>query len=128
MAYDRTEIEAQAVKAIEEHKLTFFDEISLYVEPTRATLYEWGFDKLDTIKEAIAKNRIQKKKKMRNKWEDSENATLQIAAYKLIAEDEEIAKITMNKMELSGDKGGPIQTENKHVVEFHDFSNDKTKV
>lgn len=132
MAYDKAEIEKKALEAIIEHELTFFDEITLYVEPTRKTLYEWELHKSDNIKEALEKNRLKKKKKMRCKWEDSDNATLQIAAYKLIADDDEIAKITMTKTsnEHSGINGGAIQTETKHVVEFHDFTGkgNKTEV
>jgi hypothetical protein len=124
MAYNKTEIEAKAIQAIKENELTFFDEITLYVEPTRKTLYEWELHKSDNIKEVLEKNRLTRKKKMRKKWEDSDNATLQIAAYKLIADDEEIAKITMTKTsnEHTGKDGNPIQNEIKHVVEFHDFT------
>lgn len=122
MAYDRQKIEAKALKAIEENELTFFDEICLFVEPSRKTLYEWEMHKSDIIKEAIEKNRVKKKNKMRNKWGESDNATLQIAAYKLIAEPEEIDRITVNKFEHSGKDGGPIQTENKLIVEVHDYT------
>lgn len=128
MAYDKEEIVGKALKAIEENNITFFDDICLYVEPSRATLYDWELDKLDTIKEALGKNKIRRKKKMRDKWEESDNATLQIAAYKLLAEPEEIERITVSKVqsEQSGPNGGPIQTENRHVVEFHDMSNGDT--
>jgi hypothetical protein len=124
MAYDKGEILEQALVAIKEHKLTFFDEITLYVAPALSTLYEWKLEESDDIKNALRTNRISRKTKMRKKWEDSENAVLQLAAYKLIAEKEEIERLTMSKVssEQSGPNGGPIQTETKHVVEFHDFT------
>jgi hypothetical protein len=122
MAYDKGDIEDKALKVIQENKLVYFDELCLYLQPSRATLYNMGIDKLDSIKEAIGKNRVERKKKMRNKWEESDNATLQIAAYKLIAEDDEIAKITMSRVESTGKDGGAIQSDHKHVVEFHDFT------
>lgn len=102
MAYDKDKILEQCVAAIKEEKLTFFADISLYVEPTLSTLYEWEFEKSDVIKTELAKNRLASKKKMRARWEDSDNATLQLAAYKLIADKAEIDALTMNKVEQSG--------------------------
>src|SRR5687768_14600230 len=123
MAYDKEKIEAEAVKIIEKEKLTFFNDLQIYLEPAMSTLYEWGLEKSESIKKALAINRLSQKKKMRINWQDSDNPTLQVAAYKLLADDEELIKLTSSKHELSGDKGGPIKTENKHIVEFHDFTN-----
>jgi hypothetical protein len=107
MAYDKSEIEQKAIEAIKDNELTFFDEICLFVEPSRATLYNLELDKLDSIKESLAKNKLKKKNKMRKKWEDSDNATLQISAYKLLATDEELEKLTVNnnKNQHSGELG-----------------------
>jgi hypothetical protein len=124
MAYDREKVIEDALNAIKEHKLTFFEEIALYVEPSLSTLYEWKLEESEAVKNALKINKISRKVKMRKKWEDSDNAALQLAAFKLIAEKEEIEKLTMSKVanEQSGPNGGPIQTESKHVVEFHDFT------
>lgn len=128
MAYKKEQVVSQILKAIEKHKITFFDEICLYVEPALSTLYSWKLEEIEDIKAALAKNKISRKSKMRNKWEQSENATLQIAAYKLIADDEEIAKLNTSKVqaEHSGKNGDPIQTENKHIVEFRNMNSGNT--
>jgi hypothetical protein len=57
---------------------------------------------VETIKSELGKNKIKAKRKMRNKWSESENATLQLAAYKLIAEKEELDALTMNKLDHAG--------------------------
>lgn len=121
MAYDKDILEKQIIEAIEREELTFFSEIVLFVAVSRATLYNLEFDKLDSIKEKLDTNRVKHKNTMRRKWRDSDNATLQISAYKLLADDDELKKLTMNKVESSGLNGGPIQTESKHVVEFRNY-------
>ena len=47
------------------------------------------YNKNNELKEVLENNRIATKVKLRNKWEDSNNATLNIALYKLLANDEE---------------------------------------
>lgn len=96
--YNKEAILEECIKVIKEEKLTFFTDLCLFIEPSLQTLYDWEFEKLETIKSELKKNKLASKKKMRNKWEDSDNATLQIAAYKLIAEKEEIDVLTMNKV------------------------------
>jgi 23S rRNA G2069 N7-methylase RlmK/C1962 C5-methylase RlmI len=99
MAYDKEKIHEECIRVIREEKVTFFNDLAIYIEPTMSTLYEWEFEKSEDIKRELAKNKLRAKKKMRMKWEESENATLQIAAYKLIAEKEEIEALTVNKVD-----------------------------
>jgi hypothetical protein len=123
MAYDTAELERQILEVIEKEELTFFSEISLFIPASERTLYNKEMQEMQSIKEALEANKIRHKSKMRKKWRDSENATLQISAYKLLADDEELKKLTMNKVEASGPNGTPIQSESKHVVEFHNYAN-----
>ena len=128
MAYDKAELEAKAIEVIKKEKLTFFTDLQIYLEPSLATLYNLELEKLETIKRELAINRLSKKKKMRHKWEDSDNPGLQIAAYKLYADEDELIRLTSNKHEISDKDGKPIETVNKHVVEFRKMSNDSTDV
>jgi hypothetical protein len=98
MAYDRDKILNKCLEAIKKNKLVFFDEISQYVEPDRSSLYNWGFDKLDNIKQALEDNRVSYKSNMRNRWIQSDQPTLQIAAYKLMASDEEFERLTLQQI------------------------------
>ena len=100
--YNKEIIHKQCVEAIVKEGLTFFADLSLYVEPTLSTLYEWKFEQSEDIKNALSKNKLDSKRKMRRKWESSDNATLQLAAYKLLADKEEIDALTMNKVDTSG--------------------------
>ena len=104
MDYDKDEILNKCLKAIEEHKCTTFDEMSLYVAPTRQTLYNWGFDKFDVIKEAICQQKVTAKSRMKKNWQSPEAApALQIAAFKLMADDEEFGKLITNKSDVKAD-------------------------
>lgn len=96
MAFDKEKEFKNTLKRIEDNHVCFFGDIELYGGPTKSTLCKWKFHESDDIKELLAKNRAKKKKKMRDKWEDSENATLQLAAYKLMADDEELDRLTTN--------------------------------
>lgn len=98
MAYKTSDLEKQALKAIEENDLVFINEVSYYLPCSRATFYNQGLDKLDSIKETIEKNRIKIKSKMRKRWKDEDAPpVLQIALYKLIGTDLESDRINSQK-------------------------------
>lgn len=108
MDYDKDEILSKCLKAIEEHKCTTFDEMSLYVAPTRQTLYNWGFDKFDIIKEAISQQKVIAKSRMKKNWQSQEAApALQIAAFKLMADEDEFNKLITNKSDVKADVNIP---------------------
>ncbi len=109
MSYDPKEIEEQALKAIEEHKLLYFVELQAYLPCSRATLYNMGIDKLDSIKEALEKSKILAKAGMRKKWYESDNATLQLAAYRLASTPEEHRKLNQAYLDHTS-KGGAMAT------------------
>jgi len=122
MAYDKEELFKEVIEAIRENKLKHFNYIQGYVEPCTDTLYEMFPLKSvesDTIKRELGLNKITSKTKMRNKWEDSDNPTLQIAAFKLIADEEELQALSTNwqKNEHSGEINLP-------AIEFIKFKND----
>ena len=103
--YNKKDIEAKSLKAIKEHRLFFINDIPAYLPCCRATFYNLGLDKLDTIKDALEQNKIETKNSMRAKWYKSDNATLQIALMKLISSDEERRKMSQNYNEMSGRDG-----------------------
>ena len=108
MAYDKDEILQKCIKAIEQHKCTTFDEMSLYVEADRTTLYKWDFDKIDIIKDAIALQKVYAKSRMKKNWQREDAApALQIAAFKLMSDDEEFSKLTTSKSDVKADVNIP---------------------
>lgn len=111
MAYKTAELEKKALEAIEKHKLFFIDDLCAYLPCSRATFYNQGLDKIDTIKDALEKNKVEVKAAMRSKWFKSDAPALQIALYKIIGTDEESDRINSQRtkvdMSISSEK---IQT------------------
>ena len=105
MAYTTAVLKKKALKVIEENNLYFIEDIVTYLPCSKKTFYNHNLPDLPDIKEALETNRVTEKVKMRKKWADSDNATLQLAHYKLICNDEERRKISMNYNEHAG-KGG----------------------
>jgi DNA-binding transcriptional regulator YbjK len=101
MAFDKSELTRLALEAIEKHQLVFIDEVCTFLPCSRATFYNHEIDKLDELKEALNNVRTNMKSQMRNKWRDSDNATLQIGLMKLIATDEERKRLATGYMETT---------------------------
>ena len=90
MAKTRNQHEKDILKVIQEKKIFRISHIfSHYPDITRATFYNWNFDKLDSISNALLQNREKAKEYMLQKWVSSNNPTLQIAAFRLLADKEE---------------------------------------
>lgn len=108
MRYSKKKLEELALKAIKEEKLTWHDEVVAFLPIARSTYYHKQLDKLDTIKDAIDNNKIEMKAKMKHKWFQSDNATLQIALMKMIANDEEWDKLNTQKNKNENNNTGSI--------------------
>ena len=111
MAYKTAELEQKAIKAIKKENLIFFDEIASYLPCNRATFYNHKLDKLDSIKDILAKNKDTIKAALRNKWYNSDNATVQIALMRLVCTDRERRNLAVNYNEHTGADGEKIQIE-----------------
>ena len=107
MAYNKEEILEKAKEAIVEHRLFFIDDIVAFLPISRATFYNWDFDKLDELKELLNQNRTELKVSMRSKWYKSNAPALQMALMKLIASPEELRKLSMNH-QVTEDAEKPI--------------------
>jgi hypothetical protein len=99
MAYDKQDLINLALEAIKKNQLVFVDEVVTFLPCSRATFYNHELDKLDELKDAINNVRTSMKSQMRNKWRESDNATLQIGLMKLIASDEERKRLSTGYME-----------------------------
>ena len=100
MGKTKKEHEAGMLKVIKEHKLICFAHVfGYYTGISRQRAYQLGIDKLDTIKEALDENRVRTTSTLFNKWKDSDNPTLQLAAYRLACTDEERIKLNQQYIE-----------------------------
>ena len=102
MAYKTANIEKEALEVIKKHKLVFMHEVSTFLKCSKATIYNHKIEQLDTIKEALEANKINLKMGLRKKWYDSDNASVQIALYKLIGTDQESDRINSQKTNIGG--------------------------
>jgi len=77
-----------------------------YTDLGSAQFYNLELEKSESIKEAISKNKSKAVSYMLNKWVGSDNATLQISAFKVLCEDEDRKKLSMQF----------VESENRHEL------------
>ena len=102
MAYDRIKIYNQALDLIEKKKLFFIEDVVTLLPISKPTFYEFfevESNELNSIKEALDKNKIDIKNGLRNKWYMGNNPLTQMALYKLIGTEEEYHRIASTKTE-----------------------------
>ena len=98
MAYKTHELEQKALEVIQKNMLVFISDVCSFMNLSKQTFYDHKLDQLDSIKEALEKNKSTLKAGLRKKWYESDNATVQIALYKLIGSDEESDRINSQKV------------------------------
>lgn len=105
MAYDKEKIKKQLLANVEaDENISTFEDAASTVTPSRQTLYDWEFDKLDNLKSLIENNKRKVKQNLRKQWaKETASATLQLALYKLLATDEEKKSLSMEYREHSGE-------------------------
>lgn len=101
MAYNKKELEEQAIDVITKKRLCFIEEAVSYLPCNLKTFYNLKLHELQTIKEAIDKNKTSLKVGLRKKWYESDNGVVQLALYKLICTKEERENLTMNRVDLT---------------------------
>lgn len=102
MAYDKKKLAALAIKEIKEHNLFYADDVFAFLPCSKATFYNHKLEQLDDIKNLLEQNRIKTKTSLKAKWYKSENATLQLALFKLLSDDSERRALAMEYHEHSG--------------------------
>lgn len=102
MAYKTSELEEKALEVIQKNMLVFIHEVACFMNISNKTFYEHNLHELHTIKDAIDLNKSKLKAGLRKKWYSSDNATVQIALYKLIGTDEESDRINSQKVKHDG--------------------------
>ena len=99
MAYNKNEILQKALSAIDNEECVTIEEVLLFLPIATSTFYAWEMEKSEDLKDALNAMKVKLKKKMRRNWRDSDNATLQIAEFKLISSDEERDKLNTHKVQ-----------------------------
>lgn len=99
MPYDTKELEERALKVIKSKKLIFIEDISVMMGINKTTFYAHRLHENDEIMDEIIKNKINIRNGLRDKWYHNDNATTQLALYKLAAIPKELERLTMQKID-----------------------------
>ena len=115
MPYDTQVLKQKAIEAIKKNKLIFIEDIAAMLGINKTTLYNHfpidtdDFNELTTL---LNENKINLKVSLRKKWFDSDNATTQMALYKLCSTPEEHKKLQQNYTDVTSNNetiNNPIQ-------------------
>ena len=113
-----TKHEKGILEAIQKYPIFRFKDIFIHYKAcTRATAYNHNLDKLDSIKEAIYMNRRKGVTSLLAKWLNSDNATLQLAAMRLICDPDEHRALNQNYTNIRVDENNEVKPD----IDFDDI-------
>ena len=110
MAHDKEKILKQALAEAKKKERHFLQDVIAFLPCSTSTFYEFfpaDSEELESIKEFLAKNKIQTKIEIREKLKKGDKAAELIALYKLIATPEERMSLSMQHVDHTT-KGKPI--------------------
>lgn len=121
--YDKEKLLNQAKKAIKEERLIFIDEVVAYLPCSLDTFYKYfpvGSEESEELKQLINNNKIEIKKGLRKKWYEGDNATTQLALYRLTSTQEEHHKLNQNYTDhtSNGETINQVKDINLHIQDF----------
>ena len=99
MAYKTEDLFNTAIEQINKNKLFFIEDIIAYLPCRKSTFYEHFPNDSDYYKrmfEKLETNRTELKVSMRSKWYKSNAPALQMALMKLIANEDELRKLSIS--------------------------------
>ena len=97
----REELRQMILKLVKEKKLTYNKDIVALIPCSQEHYYALKLNDDDEINAIIRENIVNLKQKLKNKWEDSDNATLQTNLYRSIADDDEYRKLTKTSQDIT---------------------------
>lgn len=106
MAYSTEELIEKSLEVIKGKNIHFIEDLVSFLPCDKKTFYNHNLHEFPAIKAAIEINKLNIKNNLRKKWYDSDNATTQIALYKLLATPNELKALT--NQTISGDADNPI--------------------
>ena len=104
MPYDTKVLKQKAIETIKKNKLIFIEDIAAMLGINKTTLYNHfpidtdDFNELTTL---LNENKISLKVSLRRKWFDSDNATTQLALYKLCSEPDELKRLSTSHVDMT---------------------------
>jgi len=104
MAYDRKKIFEQAKDVIVKHKLFWIEDIVAFLPCDKTTFYRFfepESNEYNELKELLEQNRVELKVSMRSKWYKSNSPALQMALMKLLANKDELKRLSMQYSDVT---------------------------
>jgi len=111
--YNTEELFDKAKKIIEEEDVIFIEEIVTKLPCSLRTFYQHipgSSQKMQELKEMINVNKIEKKQGLRKKWYENDNATTQLALYRLLSIPQEHKLLNQSYVDhtTDGEKVGEV--------------------
>jgi len=104
MAYNTEELFKTAIEQIKKKRLIFIEDIIAFLPCRKSTFYEHFPNDSDYYKrmfEELEQNRTELKVSMRSKWYKSNSPALQMALMKLIANKDELKRLSMQYSDVT---------------------------
>jgi hypothetical protein len=119
MAYVKTELVDLAISVMAGEEIVTWGELwdSMGISPT--TAFKFELQEVEDIKNELQRHKTRRKKRLRRRWADSDNAALQIAEYKLLSDDDELARLNTQKVNAD------VNLSHKKVIFESDESGDQ---
>ena len=112
MAYKKEDLVKSSLKALKKNPdIIFIEDLCVEIGISKQTFYKKKMDEDDEIKEAFLKNKQDIKRDLRNKWRENDNATTQIALYRLASTPEEHRLLNQQYQEVTGKNGKDLPTQ-----------------
>lgn len=119
VAYDKNKLFEQAKQCIIDNPhVVFIDDVLIFLPCSKPTFYEHfkpDTNEFNDIKDLLHNNKTKLKLNLRKKWENMDNATVQMALYKLNATQEEREALSMTEVKV--ETKGETQTINFYLPE-----------
>ena len=105
MAYNKDDLKAKSIEVIKKNRLIFIEDVCAMIGISKPTFYSHfpvNLDDFNELSNLLDENKISLKVSLRKKWFDSDNATTQLALYRLCATSDEHRKLNQAYVDHSG--------------------------
>jgi len=115
----------KALEAIDEYKLFFVTDVAPMIGISVSRFYQLELEKVEAIKNALVRNKVEIKGTLRNKWYKSDAPALQMGLYKLVADEDEYHRLANTKMDITTREEQPIFQGISHKLNKDDSEENK---
>lgn len=115
----------EMLDVIKKKKIMRFSHCFAFVSFSSATAYNNGLEKVESIKEALVKNRTEGVNYLLQKWIMSDRDTLQIAAMRMICDSDDHRRLNQSYVENKNSNDKPILLDFTGLIKNENNDNKK---